>query len=67
MLGKASGHPITILNLESGLKTLYPSILEASKALGCNDMTIIRAKRKLDLGEIKTFKGKYQIIKEEES
>jgi hypothetical protein len=30
-------------------------------------MTIIRAKRKLDLGEIKTFKGKYQIIKEEES
>ena len=61
-LGKASGHSVTVLNLENGLKTTYSSNLEASKALGCNDMTIIRAKRKLALGENKLIKGKYQLI-----
>ena len=64
LLGKAKGHWLTILNIENGLKTTYSSNLEASKALGCNDMTIIRAKRKLALGEIKLIKGKYQIIKD---
>ena len=67
LLGKAKGHPVTVLNLENGLKTTYSSNLEASKALGCSDMTIIRAKKKLvssPLGEKILIKGKYQLIKE---
>lgn len=65
-LGKAKGHPVTVLHLENGLKTTYSSNVEASKALGCNDMTIIRAKRKLASGEKNVLiKGKYQLISNE--
>lgn len=62
LLGKSSGHPITILDINTKIKTTFNSNVEASKFIGCSDMTIIRAKRKILAGKEVLIKKRYKLI-----